>query len=335
LTSLFHRVLVLEVLLPPVALAWALLFVVGFATVYRFFAWIGRRFRRKTDTPLAPEPSGVPVRETTPGSRPTIVTAAEPDIDPVQPPRAPEPTAEPFALAQDVPAPLPAGDYAGAIAESVEGISVARTSVARGAQSPSPVSASIEAGSRRPLASSAVISARIAATAVRTALAPSVTATLPPTSADAPAGEPVHGDVTLAEPDSESEPKAPETTEGIADASCIASEKSAAAGEARAPRPVQLRARKIGADTPSLDIRLRDARARKVRQMPKASRKPAGRRPAKGLRVLLPKDVPARLPARRIRRKTGNDAALASTKMRTKVIGTPHRAYRVLDAPVP
>ncbi len=210
--------------MPPEVLAWALLFVVTFAIVYRFFAWVGRRFRRNAAEPIAardtkaaivevpaapleaePEPpaerihaASLPassVREEAPRLQPGSI--AEPAIatqnssppanpDPLPPPPSRSVTVPPPAdsrvpppppAPRDVPKPAPAREYVVAAAAPTDETHFA--GVVNGGAAIPPADTPSVAALRKPLASSAVISARIAADAVRTAIAPSVSATYP------------------------------------------------------------------------------------------------------------------------------------------------------------
>ena len=66
-----------------------------------------------------------------------------------------------------------------------------------------------------------------------------------------------------------------------------------------------LRAWKLGAIAPRLDVRLKESRNRKVVPGPKTSRKPPEAVSTKELKVLAQRSAPDRAPVRRIRREAG------------------------------
>jgi Meckel syndrome type 1 protein len=331
--------------LQPEVLAWALLFVVAFGIVYRFFAWVGHRLR---------EP---PPAQTV--SRVSDAVAVENPSPPVVPIAAAAPAVATVPLAQPPQASVelaPTPTVEAALENVIE---------------LSPPAPELRAEiTRNPLASSAVMSARIAAAAVRTALAPSVAATLPPLPKPkpsivatlppaAPNPPPAAAALTAAAetPPSEtssregSEPEtvepptpevvtmpeavvpAPPLTDLAAPSEPATPDDAPVHQESRAPIAVRLRDRWISGEAISLDIRLREASDRKIRQTPKTTRKPAEPAAAKELRVLVPKSVPEKAPARRIGRKAGDAIAFASTKARTKILGATHGVSRVLSAP--
>jgi hypothetical protein len=96
-----------------------------------------------------------------------------------------------------------------------------------------------------------------------------------------------------------------------------------------------LRAWKLGAIAPRLDLRLKESRNRKVVQVPKTSRKPPETVnttvSTKELKVLAQRSAPDRAPVRRIRRERAENI-LASAQAQTRIVGVPPRRYRVLAA---
>jgi len=190
------------------------------------------------------------------------------------------------------------------------------------------------------------MSARLAGEAVRTAAAPSVAATLPP-----PTPLKASVEATLPPVSTISQP-APKAVETVGPASAPAELPSAPAVEAEPaetetapaaevstfdealpPKVVRLRARRIGAEAVSLDLRLRDSRERTIRRAPEISRKTAKPADSRVLRVLGRKASRAKLPERRIGQKEGSALTLLSiSKTATKIIGTPRRPSRVLSA---
>ena len=95
-------------------------------------------------------------------------------------------------------------------------------------------------------------------------------------------------------------------------------------------RSTRLHARKVGAEAPSLDIRLKDQRTRKVRRAAKAVRKTLGVAKAKRQKVSSRLKSTEKLPTRRIGLKADVAGFLASTKAATKIVGVPQRSPRVL-----
>lgn len=314
--------------MPPVVLAWALLFVVAFAVLYRSVAWVGHRLgRRRTleDIPSAP-PSGAPVTEhaaepiaAAPSPAPSAVTA---------PLSAPPP--QRAAMIADVPRPAPARNYAkpeSAVSSPAE------------ARPPAPATSR----PAMPVGASAVMAARLAASSSRTVLAPSVAATLPPfrqpsvaaTLAPRPSAPvPTSRAATdaqaaaIAAPAAEipkvaAEPIVPAST----DDEVLASPQPAAGYTRNA---LFLRAWRLGSEVESLDLRLRDARDRRTVQIPKTARGFSELPVSKELKVLAPKPAPERTPTRRIGTKAGEDSVLASAKAQTRIIGAPPRLSRVL-----
>lgn len=308
--------------MPPEVLAWTLLFVIGFALVYRFFAWIGRLARRQpprreSDAPAATAPAA-----------PLQSAAVDPIVAELIVPAAAEPTVTAPAeadsvreVATDPPAPL---------------------------LSASPAAPRFIAPPPMPLAASAVMSARIAGEAVRMALAPSIAATLPPRPK--PSVEATLPPRTTATPPKERmrEPEqvAAAPTDNIfadlARSSSIPDEvtprkesaESAVSNEMPQPieatRSIRLLARRIGREAVKLDIRLRDSRERRVVPMPKTLRSPTLPATDKGLKVLMPKVAPERGPSRRIGIRPGDAVVLASTPVRCRIIGASPRPSRVL-----
>lgn len=320
--------------MPPEVLAWALLFVVTFAVLYRSVAWVGQRLgRRRTleDIPSAP-PSGAPV----------ITPQAEPIAAAPSPSPSPSPVAAPLsapppqraAMIADVPRPSPARAYASATPESA---------VSGPAEAPPPSPATSRPA--MPVGASAVMAARLAAASSRTALAPSVAATLPPfrqpsvaatlaprASAPVPASR-AATDVpaaAIAAPAAEIAEVAAEPTVPVSTEDEVLAPSHAAAGYAR--NALFLRAWRLGSEVESLDLRLRDARDRRTIQIPKTARGFSELPASKELKVLAPKPAPERTPARRIGTKAGDDNVLASAKAQTRIIGAPPRLSRVLTA---
>lgn len=325
----------------PKVVAWALLFVVAFAVVYRLFAWMGRRLRsnRAPDT-VAAKPK---IERVVPIAR--APAAAETDLrstpppSPAPPPKQNDAAEAPAVVAAKAPMPAPARTYA------VE-IPVSEARVA--ATEPATLPQTIVAPEISP-APPTDLPARASVEEARTALAPSVAATIPPRVPLKPslaATLPPASPEPLAPPPAEphAEPAAPAATPpaiatsedaaGAEPCDAIAWETlPEAAEEASAPKFTRLRAHRIGVEAVSLDIRLRDSRERRVRHVPKTAPQTAMIIAIKALRVLVPKTPAGKGPARRIAPKSGETVVLTSAKAQTKIVGAPQRPSRVLFSP--
>ncbi len=86
----------------------------------------------------------------------------------------------------------------------------------------------------------------------------------------------------------------------------------------------------MGAEFPSLDVRLKDARSRKMLPPSKASRKSPELAATREMKVLAQRPAPKKTPTRRIERKAEHEIVLASAKATTRIVGVPQRAPRVL-----
>lgn len=311
---------------PPEVIAWTLLFVVAFALVYRFFAWVGRRRNRAPS--LAAQRDQV--------QRP-VETVVAPETAIADRAAAEAVAAEAVVIAPVVPAPTtPANKQPEA--EPPPPLSL-------------PLAAAPEIIAPMPMPSTAVMSARIAAEAARTAMAPSVAATLPPRPKPSvaatlppepvapPAAEPAPLDA--APPVESSETHAAFPSGPVQDDVSI-SEDEPEHNESTSPVPLQgvvevsksarFRARRIGLEAPSLDIRLRDSRERRCIPVPKTVRGPSEPVAAKGLKVLAPKGAPEKAPTRRIGRKPDGENLLATARAQTRIIGAAQRPSRILTA---
>jgi hypothetical protein len=330
---------------PPEVLAWALAFVIAVGLLCRFFAWLGHRGRAKrwaddegTRAPanehvLSPiAPSAAPKAE-------SAVRQTGPDT-----PR----TAAPLL---QVPKPAPARDFApvGKL-PSTEADAPSASATAAAHSAPAP-----EATNNQ----SADMAAGAAAEVVRTALAPSVAATIAPRELQKPsvaATLPPAPPAQVLSPEPAHIPEAPGTPEDLPAeaptvlevAAPVPPPEAAAVPEAAeplAPReiafppeepvrisPVGLRARRMGVEAVRLNDRLRDTREWRIRRMPKAIRGPGKLAASRALRVLGPKAARMKIPARRIVRQADALMALASINRRTKIVGVRPRGFRVLSS---
>lgn len=375
----------------PVVLAWALLFVVAFAIVYRFFSWLGRRFGQRPSAVEAPHEAKENLRETaaapvaraqvqaTPPPSPSVippqapaplVTSGEPIVEIRKPvsaapppplpvtvaPSAASPTEPPAPVSASVaasgatlanpPRPAPASHYALPQSSAKAGPSSVNETIPAAA-----TPAQIIAAAARPGGSSAVMSARAAAAAAaamamraypgRTVLAPSVAATLAPPPADT-AAAPINA-IPAAPPAPTPAPEVAAVSTPVAPVVASSHPAAATNGSASASSPPAtaqeaipqgsgiLRAWRIGAEFPSLDVRLKDSRSRKTLPAPKANRKPPELTGAKEMKVLAQRAAPKKTPARRIGQKVEEENVLASAKAQTRIVGVPQRAPRVLS----
>ncbi len=315
---------------PPEVIAWTLLFVVAFALVYRFFAWVGGRRNRAPS--LAAQRDHV--------QRP-VETVVAPETAIADRAAAEAVAVEPVVIAPTIPAPT---------VQANEQPEAAQT------EPPPPLSLPLATvpeiiAPPLPMPSTAVMSARIAAEAVRTAMAPSVAATLPPRPKPSvaatlppepvapPAAEPAPLD---AAPPVESSKTHAAFPSGPVQDDVSISEDEPEHNESTSPLPLQgvvevsksarFRARRIGLEAPSLDIRLRDSRERRCIPVPKTVRGPSEPVAAKGLKVLAPKGAPEKAPTRRIGRKPDGENLLATARSQTRIIGAAQRPSRILTA---
>lgn len=307
--------------MPPevLALAWALLFVVASGLVLRFYFWFGRRSRARHASNVAPVRAEDAVA---PKAAAPIPVSAPPPARPaplaVDVPR----TASRPVVTANVPKPAPARVYASPLssvepaAANVErAVDVADKPAAIIAEPPKP-------SVRTPLKPS--IGATLAPTPPPTVLQKaSIAATLPPAPIEQisqvvaePVAEPAAPAVATA-PDPSPDPPAPAVP--IVTRTKLFDSKL-------------LRAWKLGAIAPRLDIRLKESRNRKVVSGPKTSRKPPEAVIPKELKVLAQRTAPDRAPVRRIRRKAGAENILTSAQAQTRIVGVPPRGYRVLAA---
>jgi hypothetical protein len=352
-------VLLREVTVPPEVLAWALLFVVAFGIVYRFFSWLGRRLGRQSPIVVAPHetnetlaeavraalPSEAPPQSPVPRAMSGIISserAAEihqPTVSVAPPlprnPVAAQPNAAaplpqqverpalvstPTAPRSEPPRPAPASHYATTASP------VAAEPSAGGEPNSSTLTpAQIVAAAARTGNSSAVMSVRAAAAAAaaiatrsaapsRSAVAPSVAATLAPRP-------------TTSTPAAEAAARPPEAV--TRNGSDAANSPPVNGGQTSPRKSNTLRARRIGAEFPSLDVRLKDSRSRKTLPTVKTSSKPLDVVSEKAMKVLARGTAPEKTPVRRIGQKV-EENALASTKSQTRIVGVPQRAPRVL-----
>lgn len=304
-------------------LVWALLFVVSSGLVFRFIFWLGRRSRAGRSPKIEPHKGkhfddakpAIPVQASPPNEMPKTAAAF---VAPPPPPvvvqpapslavEAPQTASRPSAPT-NVPKPAPARADA-APRSSVEAVSPSHET-AQVADTPIK---EIGVAAEPPL---------------RTAPKPSIAATLPPPPVATPVVPAVPSSAALSDPVPDVHAAAPDLP------------KSATPFSAqRTPlNSKRLRAWKIGAVSPTLDIRLKESRNRKVVSVPqKTSRKPPETASAKEMKVLAQRSAPEQKPIRRAGRKVagrerGAGNILASAPAQTRIVGVPPRGYRVLSA---
>lgn len=309
--------------MPPEALAltWALLFVIASGLVFRFFSWLGRRSRARQSSNVTPNRAEDAVA-TKAAAAPLPVSApplARPAVD------VPRTASRPAAAA-NVPKPAPARAYASprsSVEPTAPNIERAISDIPAAviAEPPKPLL-------RAPLKPN--IGATLAPTPPPTVLQKaSIAATLPPATA-----EPVAQIAQVVV-----EPVVDPVAEPAAPAVAIASDPAPDLPAPAAPFVTRtklfdsklLRAWKLGAIAPRLDVRLKESRNRKVVAGPKTSRKPPEVVSTKELKVLAQRSAPDRPPVRRIRRERAENI-LASAQAQTRIVGVPPRGYRVLAA---
>ncbi|WP_291165689.1 hypothetical protein [Hyphomicrobium sp.] len=295
--------------MPPevLALALALLFVVASGLVFRFFSWLDRRSRARQSSSVTPNRAEDAVAPK--AAAPLPVSATPPASPTVDVPR----TASPPVVAANVPKPAPARVYSSprssaepTTADVVRAVDAADKPVAETLEPPKP--------------------------SLRTALKPSIGATLAPSPPPTVLQRPSIAATLPPAPEPIAEPAAP----AVATASDQAPDLPAPAAPVVARTKLfdskLLRAWKLGAIAPRLDIRLKESRNRKVVSGPKTSRKPPEAVSTKELKVLAQRSVQEKTPVRRIRRKAGAENILASAQAQTRIVGVPPRGYRVLAA---
>jgi hypothetical protein len=285
----------------PEVLAWTVLFVVAFAIVYRLVSAIARRLRTKPPAGAVAEQVRdiAEMQSTRPALR--IVEIPIPSV-----------RASPTTPAESEPI---ADDAAALIIEAPPVAAAQTVSV------PEP-----------PADSAAVISKDETAPAVRIALAPSVAATLPPVIA-----EPVMA------PEPPAEISSPDAVEenillnpeplAVSDTfQTTSDEDPRALDEAQSFGTMQLRARRIGPESLSLDRRLRYSRERRMQKIPRTVAKAVEFETIRVLRVLVPKASRVKVPARRIGQRDSGPLAFTSIRGRERIIGARRHPFRVLPA---
>jgi len=335
----------------PEVLAWALLFVVVTGILYRFFAWVGRRLGGKAETAsaaaappeaqipppppmtLAPKqlvppparPSAPPSRMATGGFDASVAATkgTTPSAAPAAPPKISRPS---VAATLAPPEPLPTSPAPAPTTQATP--QPPRPALPSRPATMSPIEAA---------AAAAAIAMRGGASRV---LAPDVNATVAPGAAKPlesaalalPKTLPPAPQFAVAQPDVRA-PILPPALNGTKE---VISSTAAPAAVGGNKRSTKLRARKVGEGASRLDMRIKDAQARKARTSSKATRKSAvAGASRKRLKPSTGRKALEKPPARRIGLKAEVRNLLASAKAATKIVGAPQRSLRVriTDAP--
>ncbi|MBN9247963.1 MAG: hypothetical protein J0I81_11050, partial [Hyphomicrobium sp.] len=319
LRAVFSGALPLGVPLPPevAALAWALLFVIASGLVFRFFSWLGRRSRAQSSSKADAPTRAEETVAPKAATAPLSVAATAPALAPP---------------AANVPKPAPARDYVSPRSSAEAATPNVSRAVAAAYRQ---IAEAAEAPVRTALKPS--IGATLAPTPPPTVLQkPNIAATLPPQPIIpiAPNPEPIAFGPAPSDPGPAPAVPMPLTPSEFSEDPAPEPETAAAPLVARtaATKSVALRARRLGEVAPRLDIRLKESRSRKVITVPKASRKPAEKAVTKEMKVLVPRSVPGKTPVRRIVRRVDAETILASAQAQTRVVGVPQRRFRILSA---
>jgi hypothetical protein len=335
----------------PVVVAWALLFVVAVGVLYRFGSWIGRRRRRSPrhstkaeesdETPPDPKTTETPpvvvarAPETAVAStRPATPSIAAAQARVASAPEVRQPTATSTAAAKPPPLPPVTSKVSANVRPSTNHATTApakvlRPSVSATLQPPEPAQpvAGSGAATMSPRLGAAAVAA-LAARAQTSQIRPDVQATMSP------------GAVTRATPTDQpppaiSEPpfNAPQTDvfETRLPAGFTRRESSSRTKVLSAPakhRSTPLRARKVGAGAPTVGLRIKQARVRKLSGVSDVQRKP-GSAGASRKRLKTPSQTAiGMLFMRRIIRNAEDGNLFASTKAATRIVGVPRRGTR-------
>ena len=334
----------------PVVVAWALLFVVAVGVLYRFGSWIGRRRRRSPRHSTKAEDSDETPPDPKSTETPPVVVARAPEtaVAPTRPAR-PNVAASPArvtpapevrqsvtasAAAAKPPIPTPASGGVANVGPSTNHATttpamVLRPSVSATLQPPEP--AKPVAGSGAATMSprlAAAAAAALAARAQTSQIRPDVQATMSPSA------------VTRATPTDQPPPPIPEPPfnapqtdvfETRLPAGFTRRESSSRTKVLSAPakhRSTPLRARKVGTGAPTVGLRIKQARVRKLSGVSDVGRKPGSAR-ATRKRLKTPSQTTiGMLLMRRIIRNAEDGNLFASTRAATRIVGVPRRGTR-------
>ena len=334
----------------PVVLGWALLFVVAVGVLYRFGSWIGRRRRRSPRHSTKAEESDETPPDPKSTETPPVVVARAPEtaVAPTRPARpnvaasparvtpAPEVRQSVTASAAAVkpPIPTPASGGVANVGPSTNHATTApakvlRPSVSATLQPPEPVKpvAGSGAATLSPRLGAAAVAA-LAARAQTSQIRPDVQATMSP-------GAVTRATPTDQPPPAVSEPafNAPQTDvfETRLPAGFTRRESSSRSKVLSAPakhRSTPLRARKVGTGAPTVGLRIKQARVRKLSGVSDVGRKPGSAR-ATRKRLKTPSQTTiGMLLMRRIIRNAEDGNLFASTRAATRIVGVPRRGTR-------
>ena len=341
----------------PIVLAWALLFVVGVGVLYRVGSWIGRRRRRSPrhstkadesdETPPGPtsteEPADVVVRRA-PATVVAPTRAATPDIvaAPARVATAPnirQPTATSTAAAKPPPLPPVTSKVAANVRPSTNHATTApakvvRPSVSATLQPREPAKPVVGSGAatmspRLGAAAAAALAARAQTSQIR----PDVQATISP------------GAVTHATPTGQPPPTIPEPPFNAPQTDVRATrlpagftrrESSSRTKVLSAPakhRSTPLRTRKVGAGAPTVGLRIKQARVRKLSGVSDVGRQPGSARATRKQLKTPSQTTIGMLLMRRIIRNAEDGDLFASTRAATRIVGVPRRGTRFHISP--
>ena len=338
----------------PVVLAWALLFVVGVGVLYRVGSWIGRRRRRSPrhstkaeesdETPPGPtsteEPADVVVRRApatvvapTRPATPDIVAAparvaTAPNI------RQPAATSRPAAK-PPIPAPASGGNVGPSTNHATTApAKVVRPSVSATLQPREPAKPVVGSGAatmspRLGAAAAAALAARAQTSQIR----PDVQATISP------------GAVTRATPTDQPPPTIPEPPFNAPQTDVRATRLPASFTRRESPsrtkvlsaparhRSTPLRTRKVGAGAPTVGLRIKQARVRKLSGVSDVGRQPGSARATRKQLKTPSQTTIGMLLMRRIIRNAEDGNLFASTRAATRIVGVPRRGTRFHISP--
>ena len=337
----------------PVVVAWALLFVVAVGVLYRFGSWIGRRRRRSPRHSTKAEESDETPPDPKSTETPTVVVARAPDtaVSPMRPAtpdivaaparvatapniRQPAATSRPAAK-PPIPAPASGGNVGPSTNHATTApAKVVRPSVSATLQPREPAKPVVGSGAatmspRLGAAAAAALAARAQTSQIR----PDVQATISP------------GAVTRATPTDQppptiSEPpfNAPQTDVRATrlPANFTRRESSSRTKVLSAPakhRSTPLRTRKIGSGAPTVGLRIKQARVRKLSGVSDVGRKPGSARATRKQLKTPSQTTIGMLLMRRIIRNAEDGDLFASTRAATRIVGVPRRGTRFHISP--
>ena len=337
----------------PIVLAWALLFVVGVGVLYRVGSWIGRRRRRSPRHSTKAEESDETPPDPKSTETPTVVVARAPDtaVSPTRPATpnvvaaparvtsAPEVrqsvTASTAAAKPPIPTPASGGNVGPSTNHATTApAKVVRPSVSATLQPREPAKPVVGSGAatmspRLGAAAAAALAARAQTSQIR----PDVQATISP------------GAVTRATPTDQPPPTIPEPPFNAPQTDVRATRLPASFTRRESPsrtkvlsaparhRSTPLRTRKVGAGAPTVGLRIKQARVRKLSGVSDVGRKPGSARATRKQLKTPSQTTIGMLLMRRIIRNAEDGNLFASTRAATRIVGVPRRGTRFHISP--